>query len=349
MDPPVALPRPDADRLVGRALADFGVALTSLTPVAGGWDVGASVWRGVTDVGVPLAVKLSRSSRVGGLLVSAHLASAHPGSVTAGIGAPLPTLSGQPFSLRDGARLSLAPWITGRSAMQTGMALPQWLAFGELLARVHGAQLPPTVMGELATEDYCTPDTVAVRAFDQRIRGGAVPAGHPLAAGLTDDWLAAADHLRTISEQTDRLGDELRDSAAPLVLCHADAHTGNVLVDDDGQVWLLDWDEAVLAPRERDLMFVVGGVLTDAPVTAEQQRWFFEGYGEARIDPVRLAYYRCSWAMQDVAGFASLILDGAGRPEAERAEALALFRSLLAPTGIVATAVRSLHELGRPE
>jgi Ser/Thr protein kinase RdoA (MazF antagonist) len=44
------------------------------------------------------------------------------------------------------------------------------------------------------------------------------------------------------------------------VLCHADLHTWNVLVDSVGDLWIADWDEAVLAPRERDLMFVVGGI-----------------------------------------------------------------------------------------
>jgi spectinomycin phosphotransferase len=43
------------------------------------------------------------------------------------------------------------------------------------------------------------------------------------------------------------------------------------------ELWLLDWDGVVVAPRERDLMFVVDGVLADAPVTAEQQSWFFDG------------------------------------------------------------------------
>jgi spectinomycin phosphotransferase len=58
------------------------------------------------------------------------------------------------------------------------------------------------------------------------------------------------------------------------------------------ELWLLDCDGVVVAPRERDLMFVVDGVLADAPVTAEQQSWFFDGYGHHEIDPALLAYYR---------------------------------------------------------
>ena len=49
----------------------------------------------------------------------------------------------------------------------------------------------------------------------------------------------------------------------PLVLCHADLHAWNVLLDTDRQLWLVDWDETILAPKERDLMFVVGGIGND--------------------------------------------------------------------------------------
>jgi spectinomycin phosphotransferase len=91
-----------------------------------------------------------------------------------------------------------------------------------------------------------------------------------LARALVRDWMSMADSLPVILDQVDALGERLRSaSAAPAVLCHGDAHIANVLLDDHGRLWLLDWDEVILAPRERDLMFVIGGVLADAPVTAQ--------------------------------------------------------------------------------
>lgn len=131
------------------------------------------------------------------------------------------------------------------------------------------------------------------------------------------------------------LGGQLRGRLLRDVLCHGDAHTANVLIDPDGQVWLIDWDDAVLAPQERDLMFVVHGVLADAPVSDREQSWFFEGYGPAELDPVRLGYYRCSGALQDLGGFAAVVLDDRQHSSEERAHALTNFRSLLWPSGIV--------------
>ena len=44
------------------------------------------------------------------------------------------------------------------------------------------------------------------------------------------------------------------------VLCHSDIHVGNVLVVNEDFIYLIDWDEPMLAPKERDLMFIGAGV-----------------------------------------------------------------------------------------
>lgn len=44
----------------------------------------------------------------------------------------------------------------------------------------------------------------------------------------------------------------VRSLPSPMVLCHTDLGGGNLLVDD-GRLYLLDWDEAVVAPPEYDL------------------------------------------------------------------------------------------------
>jgi spectinomycin phosphotransferase len=37
------------------------------------------------------------------------------------------------------------------------------------------------------------------------------------------------------------------------VVCHTDAHGGNVMRDGTGELWIIDWETARLAPREHDL------------------------------------------------------------------------------------------------
>ena len=362
----VGAPLIGGDALAERVLAEFGVALASIFQVFGGQDSDAVVIHAMTVDGTPMAVKISRSPRVSGLLASAILAAAIP----SGIPAPVLSTSGLPYSIVGGRRLSLTPWIGGFGAYESGMDAQQWQSFGALLSRVHAIQVPSTIADALPTEDYRIPAAAVARTLDERIRqqaGSSQPARSyaPTTDALIRDWLAVGDRLAMILARIDDLGDELRAGTAPSVLCHGDAHIGNVQLRNtgegnganggngndvngaDGGVWLLDWDEVVLAPRERDLMFVIDGVLADALVTAEQRNWFFDGYGSANIDPILLAYYRCSWAMQDVADYAARILNQPDEVSTEASQALKLFRDVVSPSGIVSLAVRSLHQIGR--
>ena len=99
-----------------------------------------------------------------------------------------------------------------------------------------------------------------------------------MVAEVSSMWATHGPRLLAVADRAERLAAATAWSATTPVLCHGDPHHGNLLVDGDGQVWLVDWDDAVVAPREADLMFVVGGVFSHAPVTGEQVRRFFDGY-----------------------------------------------------------------------
>jgi aminoglycoside phosphotransferase (APT) family kinase protein len=45
----------------------------------------------------------------------------------------------------------------------------------------------------------------------------------------------------------------VRRLAGPFVLCHTDMGGDNLLVDDQGHLNVLDWDDATVAPPEHDL------------------------------------------------------------------------------------------------
>lgn len=332
----------DRAAIVECVRTEFGVTLSSISQVSGGQDSDAIVCRATTEDGMAVAVKASRSARVTGLLVSAAFAAqGWPGIV-----APLLTPAGQPFTVFQASTLSVTPWIAGREAYEAGMSVEQWREFGRLLSRIHGAQMPPQIRDHLDVERYRTPAAEVARTLDNRIRAAQARSGpdstDPAADALIDEWWAARESIALILDHIDELGDELRAAPASGGVSHGDAHTGNLLLDDNGEMWLLDWDEVAFAPRERDLMFVIGGVLSDAPVTPREQKWFFEGYGPAEIDRRRLAYYQCSWAAQDLADFATRILEKPG-PSASSAQALRFIRGILSPTGIVELARSSLE------
>ena len=97
--------------------------------------------------------------------------------------------------------------------------------------------------------------------------------------------------------------------ASPLefVLSHADMRAGNLLIGAECSgaeysVYIVDWDNPALAPREQDLGLVGGCDIWNDP---RQAALFYQGYGPAQIDPMALAYYRYERIIQDIALFAS--------------------------------------------
>lgn len=53
----------------------------------------------------------------------------------------------------------------------------------------------------------------------------------------------------------------------PDVICHGDIHPLNLLIDEHGASWLLDWTTATIAPKEMDIG-MTSGLLRCAPIAA---------------------------------------------------------------------------------
>ncbi|MFD9905056.1 phosphotransferase enzyme family protein [Streptomyces sp. NPDC059063] len=317
---------------------DFGVALDRLDPVTDGADEAAWLWRGTGADGRRYAVKLSKGGSAAGLVVTARLAE----HGLPGVAGPVRTRRGGLWSARDGGRLTLVPWVSDAPALDGAMGAEHWAAYGELLARVHATPVTDELAGALPREDY-THERLAsfVRDVDRRLRRDLPPGADALHRAVAAEWRAATDRAGELLDRAAALGRALRARpAAPMVVCHGDPHLGNVLLGGPGRVWLIDWDDAVLAPRERDLMFVMGGVLYFALVGPREQGWFFDAYGAvATPDPDRLAYCRAIRALEDLALPAAQVADADRWSEAERVEALAVVRGVLSPTGLVEQAL----------
>lgn len=317
----------------------FGVRLVSLVPVTGGADFAATVWRATASDGTPYAVKVRRGEATAGLLAAAYLTD-H--GVT-GVPAPLPSRTGQPWNVRDGTQVCVICWVTGRRGIHGCMGERAWRSLGALLGQVHAAQLPERLAARLPVEEYGTAAASLVRTVDARVRDRAGGEADELAVAVAEQWLASGDRIAAVASSAERLAHDLP-GPAPRVVTHGDAHVGNVVVSDDGQAWLLDWDDMRLAPPERDLMFVLDWALGETPVTERERSWFFAGYGDVAVDPARLAYYRCTRTLEDVGDWAARVLDR-DVPLAEREDALAIVGGLLAPGSDVDRALSSSRDI----
>jgi spectinomycin phosphotransferase len=338
---------PDGPVLMSWVREDFGLDLVAVDRVLSGADASATMWRGSAADGRAYALKLTGGGTHAGLVASAHLAR----HGVAGVPAPLPAATGRVWSDRAGRRLSVVPWVSDRDGIGA-MTPAHWAAFGRLLGRVHAAPVTGDAAA-LPPETYThVRATQAVRTV--RTRLGLPGAGRDPAAGtvrhgldtvgeaVARAWLPAADGIAALVAHADALGTVLRRRAVPGVVCHGDPHLGNVLVGDGGRVWLIDWDDAVLAPRELDLMLLLGGMGSYGPEGDGERARLLDGYGPVDLDPDLIGYFRCRRALEDVADWAARALDGERWTVPERQEALDIARSTLEPGGLVALALRDL-------
>jgi spectinomycin phosphotransferase len=141
------------------------------------------------------------------------------------------------------------------------------------------------------------------------------------------------DHRQQIEQMLQRAGalaQALRRRAdLPAVTCHTDLHPGNLLLDRQGALYLVDWDAPRLAPKERDLMFLGAGMGEDGPGVREAAL-FYQGYGPAQVDGMALAYYRYERIIQDIYEFCKQILLTSGESE-DRYQAYAWFSGQFLP------------------
>lgn len=143
-------------------------------------------------------------------------------------------------------------------------------------------------------------------------------------------------HLVDLS---DALSQKIQEQKTEYVLCHSDIHAGNVLVEENGSIFILDWDNPIIAPKERDLMFIGGGVVNIWNNPREEE-FFYKGYGKAEINRTILAYYRHERIIEDIAEYGqALLLTHNG--DKDRFIMLKQFIDMFEPSGIIDIALKT--------
>ena len=102
------------------------------------------------------------------------------------------------------------------------------------------------------------------------------------------------------------------------------------MLDGQGDIFIVDWDEAIIAPVERDLMFFIDDGGSEAAAAA-----FLEGYGDCTLDDIGLAYYRYDWVMQEFCDNGERVFLDSRLSSTDREFAFTEFRKLFAPGDVV--------------
>lgn len=210
------------------------------------------------------------------------------------------------------------PFLEGETSF-TGMTNEHWRKLGSIFKRIHQAVIPAEWYESLRKETFdATAYAHWIHTFEtQHLHSRRNNSASQQA--LQADWLAHQDTIHKMLNSLEMLAGVLQKQSGPYVFCHADLHPANLIRDTKGDVHVIDWDDVMLAPKERDFIFI-----RDKGADA-----FWEGYGHPPIDWTALTYYRCERVVQDVIACADDIFFKHDLGEITRADIAGLFHEIL--------------------
>lgn len=215
----------------------------------------------------------------------------------------LPDKSGEFISNIGKGGIIVYPFIHGTSLMKSSVLETDVSHFrkkiGTIIARLHRLNLGDNVRLHLPTEDFSKfqAESVAILQIVKQEHHD------PLLKDFSHFLCLWQKELENLLRVTRKLARHLRSHKLDYVLCHGDIHEDNVLVSREGQLFIIDWDNMILAPRERDLMFFYGTGLVD----------YLEGYRRHEVNyqihQTLVDYYVLEWALQEIVDYGTRLSD----------------------------------------
>jgi len=227
---------------------------------------------------------------------------------------PMPTTSGALSVTLDRDILVVYTFIDGEQTFDYPLE-----AYVDLLTHVHRARITVPA-GRETFEDPTL--RLFERQLDQILRGTFVePSQQEFHREIR---LIERELEGDLNRYRRLLGELARIHDAPMVVTHNDA-PGNILRDTSGRLYLIDWDDVLLAPPERDTWFHLTTPQAAAAFLPLYQRAFLN----YEVDQRFYAFYLYKRYFEDIEGFLGRVLSPDTTAEA-KAESLGYFKNGLA-------------------
>jgi len=338
------LEKPDiADELIISHLQeeyDLHVAVLTFLPL--GADEGSAVYSVVTYDGTAYFLKLRKGFDE--IIVTVPLFLKSQGIQE--IIAPFETKSKEGWADFGEYRMILYPFIEGKNGFDMELSDHHRRSLGAALKQIHAAQVPPELKRLIPQETFSPRWREGLQSFQIQVENKTFD--DPTAAKLAEFMKSKRDEITHIIERTEVLTSELQSKPLEFVLCHTDIHGGNILIGRGGRpgeaaptdnLYTVDWDNPLLAPKERDLMFIGGGI-DEIWKSEREEAVFYEGYGKMNINLSALAYYRYERVIEDLAVICEqlLLTDEGG---ADRERSLGWFTSNFGPGSTIEIAEKT--------
>ena len=334
------LEKPDIpDQLIISHLQDeYEVHVTEFNFLPIGADSRTAVYRVVTEEGTVYFLKLRKNFNE--VIVRVPLFLKEQG--VEAILVPFETKSKQYWADFGVYKIILYPFIEGKNGFEINLTGEQRRRLGAAFRGIHSAKLPSELQSLLRKENFSLGWREDMRKYQAQVAKDVFT--DPVAERLATFMRSHQEEITRLVERAEQMAVELQAKPWEFVLCHSDIHGGNILIRTDGQppgLYIVDWDDPILAPKERDLMFIGGGI-DELWKNQREIDLFFQGYENTELDLVALAYYRYERVIEDLVVICDQLLptDEGG---ADRERSYGWFTSNFEPGSTIEIADRTLR------
>lgn len=324
----------DQSHIIDCLNTNYGIAVDTLTFLPLGADINASVYKAETCDGETYFLKLKYGHHSD---ISVTLLAWLQTSGIQQIIPPIKTIDSKLTQYIHDFTLTVYPFVDGKNGFCCHLTDDQWVVLGKVLKQVHELDVPPSIKDQIMKETYPSKWREAVRSLDAHVDKDLGRDETTLKMQRFMEEHKAIIHR--LVNRSEALNQMVQKQNPKFVLCHSDIHGGNVLIDENGAIYIVDWDEPIMAPKEHDLMFIGGGV-ANVWNDLREEEFFYKGYGSPNINKVILAYYRHERIVKDIVEYSqALLLVSAGGEY--RLEMYKQFTDMFKPNGVVDIAFKT--------
>jgi len=304
------------EELVRAVQQGYEIDIASLEFLLRGW--GGDCFQVESPGGEHYFLKLHEDASYMGIAVTSRpfylplMHQLHSKNILPHVPHPVPTREGE-FSLAMGTReIVMTNWIEGEMVGFGELPAPLLERLAKLVGILHGSRSRlefehPFV--ERFEFDFASDLSAALVALDT------LPANRSAGIqSLKETILPQRQVLLSALQYLRELREKVRSLDKPMVICHTDLHGGNLMTDAHDNLYILDWENALIAPPEHDMIFFA----------AEENFWdvfwpeytrHFEGHS---LEGDLLLFYFYHRALEDIAGLVLRILRGDGGDARDR-------------------------------
>ena len=223
-----------------------------------------------------------------------------------GVVAPLKTSNGALGMPWHDFRVSLFPFIEGKSRWDL------WKVGKDFT----DAELGQTAV-LLATIHHCTDeikvDCLRVAKYDLPLRNELyevlaastkeIPSQNPYQKQLLEALAAHRSSVLAAMERYDELGRSATASQTSFVITHGDPTPGNLILDTENRLHLIDWDGVCLGPPEKDLVSFTG-----ERFEVVLERYLTERQCDVFLHADIFGFYIYEWTLNEIRDYSTKIL-----------------------------------------